>query len=119
MGNLRYSEERISAAFTNHAITRIATITTRAISKSLTNFLSLSHLSSIFLIFSILPISSPVMTISETGGNWTVLTKTTAKTTEVKFRLEIKLIRETKKQTKNKQMNKQLDSSDQDHSQDH
>merc|ERR1711970_396739 len=31
--------------------------------------------------------SSPVMTISETGGNWTVLTKTTAKTTEVKFRM--------------------------------
>ena len=45
MENLRYSEERISAAFTNHAITRIATITARAISKSLTNFLSLSHLS--------------------------------------------------------------------------
>merc|ERR1712233_134414 len=31
--------------------------------------------------------ANPVMTISETGGNWTVLTKTTAKTTEVKFRL--------------------------------
>lgn len=31
--------------------------------------------------------SSPTMTISENGGNWTVLTKTTAKTTEVKFRL--------------------------------
>merc|ERR1711928_207048 len=30
--------------------------------------------------------SNPVMTISETGGNWTVLTKTTAKTTEVKLR---------------------------------
>ena len=43
----------------------------------------------ICLLLSTLAIGSPVMTISETGGNWTVLTKTTAKTTEVKFRLEI------------------------------
>ena len=29
---------------------------------------------------------SPVMTISENGGTYTIVTKTTAKTTEVKFR---------------------------------
>merc|ERR1712192_393567 len=52
--------------------------------------------------------SSPVMTISETGGNWTVLTKTTAKTTEVKFRFKEE---EKNKQThkkKNKQATRQL-----------
>merc|ERR1712112_227747 len=31
--------------------------------------------------------SNPVMTISENGGTYTIVTKTTAKTTEVKFRL--------------------------------
>merc|ERR1712165_394000 len=31
--------------------------------------------------------SNPVMTISENGGTYTIATKTTAKTTEVKFRL--------------------------------
>merc|ERR1712203_930772 len=30
---------------------------------------------------------NPVMTISENGGTYTIVTKTTAKTTEVKFRL--------------------------------
>merc|ERR1712203_252529 len=31
--------------------------------------------------------STPVMTISETGGNWTMITKTTMKSVELKFRL--------------------------------
>merc|ERR1712243_195328 len=31
--------------------------------------------------------STPVMTISEEGGNWTMVTKTTVKSIELKFRL--------------------------------
>eukprot|EP00092_Neocalanus_flemingeri_P003801 GFUD01004094.1.p1 GENE.GFUD01004094.1~~GFUD01004094.1.p1 ORF type:complete len:135 (-),score=49.52 GFUD01004094.1:94-498(-) len=31
--------------------------------------------------------STPVMTISETGGNWTMITKTTVKSIELNFRL--------------------------------
>merc|ERR1711978_689319 len=31
--------------------------------------------------------STPVMTISEAGGNWTMITKTTMKSVELKFRL--------------------------------
>merc|ERR1712243_163921 len=31
--------------------------------------------------------STPVMTITETGGNWTMVTKTTVKSIELKFRL--------------------------------
>merc|ERR1711897_5247 len=31
--------------------------------------------------------STPVMTISEDGGNWTMVTKTTVKSIELKFRL--------------------------------
>merc|ERR1719158_1935458 len=33
--------------------------------------------------------STPVLTVSEQGGEWTINTKTTAKTTEVKFRLGV------------------------------
>merc|ERR1711955_34020 len=33
------------------------------------------------------PASTPVMTISEEGGNWTMVTKTTVKSIELKFRL--------------------------------
>ena len=32
--------------------------------------------------------STPVMTISEEGGNWTMVTKTTVKSIELKFRSE-------------------------------
>ena len=31
--------------------------------------------------------STPVMTITEEGGNWTMVTKTTVKSIELKFRL--------------------------------
>ena len=35
--------------------------------------------------------STPVMTISEEGGNWTMVTKTTVKSIELKFRSEKKI----------------------------
>merc|ERR1712083_1286014 len=71
--------------FTNFSMVQMTGTYTRVSEGGYENFLK--ELNVGFMLRKAAMASTPVMTITESGGNWTMVTKTTMKSVELKFRL--------------------------------
>merc|ERR1712226_896413 len=77
--------ENITTISTNTSMVQMTGTFTRISEEGYENFLK--ELNVGFMLRKAAMASTPVMTISGSGGNWTMITKTTMKSVELKFRL--------------------------------